>query len=181
MRVIALLVLLGPLLDGRGSVERYRTRTVREGVILQARAATQAFQGRVVAIIDGDTVEVMHEGRAERIRLNGIDAPEKKQAYGRRAQDFLGEMIFKQNVRVMIRSKDRYGRTVADLYLGAKNVNQEMVRAGLAWWFRRYAPRDMVLRELEEKAREASLGLWADPDATAPWNFRKPAQSSGQR
>ena len=136
------------------------------------------FQGRVVAIVDGDTVEVMHEGRAERIRLNGIDAPEHRQAFGRRAQDFLGEMIFKQNVRVVVRSKDRYGRTVADLFLGSKNVNQEMVRAGMAWWYRRYAPRDMVLRGLEERAREAGLGLWADPDATAPWNFRKPKPKS---
>ena len=139
-----------------------------------AAVSVREFQGRVVAIIDGDTVEVMHDGRAERIRLNGIDAPEHRQAFGRRAQDFLGEMIFKQNLRVVMRSKDRYGRTVADLFLGTKNVNQEMVRAGMAWWFRRYAPRDMVLRDLEERAREAGLGLWADPDATAPWNFRKP-------
>lgn len=139
-----------------------------------AAVSVREFQGRVVAIIDGDTVEVMHDGRAERIRLNGIDAPEHRQAFGRRAQDFLGEMIFKQNLRVVMRSKDRYGRTVADLFLGTKNVNQEMVRAGMAWWFRRYAPRDMVLRDLEERAREAALGLWADPDATAPWNFRKP-------
>ncbi len=137
------------------------------------------FEGRVVEIVDGDTVGVMHDGRAERIRLNGIDAPEKRQAFGRRAQDYLGEMIFQQTVRVVVRSKDRYGRTVADLYLGKKQVNQEMVRAGMAWWFRRYAPRDQVLRELEEQAREAGLGLWADPDATAPWNFRKPATAKG--
>ena len=137
------------------------------------------FEGRVVEIVDGDTVGVMHDGRAERIRLNGIDAPEKRQAFGRRAQDYLGEMIFQQTVRVVVRSKDRYGRTVADLYLGKKQVNQEMVRAGMAWWFRRYAPRDQVLRELEEQAREAGLGLWADADATAPWNFRKPATAKG--
>ena len=137
------------------------------------------FEGRVVEIVDGDTVGVMHDGRAERIRLNGIDAPEKRQAFGRRAQDYLGEMIFQQTVRVVARSKDRYGRTVADLYLGKKHVNQEMVRAGMAWWFRRYAPHDQVLRELEEQAREAGLGLWADPDATAPWNFRKPATAKG--
>ena len=137
------------------------------------------FEGRVVEIVDGDTVGVMHDGRAERIRLNGIDAPEKRQAFGRRAQDYLGEMIFQQTVRVVVRSKDRYGRAVADLYLGKKQVNQEMVRAGMAWWFRRYAPHDQVLRELEEQAREAGLGLWADPDATAPWNFRKPATAKG--
>ena len=137
------------------------------------------FEGRVVEIVDGDTVGVMHDGRAERIRLNGIDAPEKRQAFGRRAQDYLGEMIFQQTVRVVVRSKDRYGRTVADLYLGKKHVNQEMVRAGMAWWFRRYAPHDQVLRELEEQARESGLGLWADPDATAPWNFRKPATAKG--
>ena len=144
--------------------------------LLLAAAQVTSFEGRVVEIVDGDTVGVMHDGRAERIRLNGIDAPEKRQAFGRRAQDFLGEMIFQQTVRVVVRSKDRYGRTVADLYSGKKLVNQEMVRAGMAWWFRRYAPRDNVLRELEEKAREAGLGLWADPDATAPWKFRKPAK-----
>ncbi len=144
-------------------------------LLLLAAAPAIEFEGRVVAIIDGDTVGVMRAGREVRIRLHGIDAPEKRQAYGRRAQDYLGEMIFKQTVRVVIRSKDRYGRSVADLYLGSKHVNQEMVRAGMAWWFRRYAPRDMELRELEERAREAGIGLWTDADAIAPWNFRKPA------
>lgn len=146
-------------------------------LLLLAAAPAIEFEGRVVAIIDGDTVGVMRAGREVRIRLHGIDAPEKRQAYGRRAQDYLGEMIFKQTVRVVIRSKDRYGRSVADLYLGSKHVNQEMVRAGMAWWFRRYAPRDTELRELEERAREAGIGLWADADAIAPWNFRKPAIS----
>ena len=165
--LVAAVGLQHPLPDGRGSLR-----------LVFAAAGVGEFQGRVVAIVDGDTVEVMHDGRAERIRLNGIDAPEHRQAFGRRAQDFLGEMIFQQNVRVVVRSKDRYGRTVADLFVGAKNVNQEMVRAGMAWWFRRYAPRDMVLRDLEERAREAGLGLWADPDAVAPWNFRKPKPKS---
>lgn len=129
----------------------------------------------MVGIVDGDTVDVLHDGRAERIRLYGIDAPERRQAFGRRAQDYLGDLVFKQIVRVVVRTKDRYGRRVAELYLGAKSVNQEMVRAGMAWWFRRYAPRDNVLRDLEEQAREAAAGLWSDPNATAPWNFRKPA------
>jgi len=144
--------------------------------LLLAAAQVTRFEGRVVEVVDGDTVGVMHDGRAERIRLHGIDAPEKRQAYGRRAQDFLGEMIFKQTVRVVVRSKDRYGRQVADLYLGKKHVNHEMVRAGMAWWFRRYAQGDQTLRLLEESAREAGLGLWADPEATAPWNFRRPAK-----
>jgi len=144
--------------------------------LLLAAAQITTFEGRVVEIVDGDTVGVMHDGRAERIRLHGIDAPEKRQAYGRRAQDFLGEMIFKRIVRVVVRSKDRYGRTVADLYLGTKHVNHEMVRGGMAWWFRRYAPADRTLRLLEESARESGLGLWADTDATAPWNFRKPSR-----
>ncbi len=174
MLPLLLLLLADPLPDGRGSSALKRTLTVREGILFAA-ATVGEFEGRVVAILDGDTVEVLHQGRAERIRLNGIDAPEKKQAFGRRAQDFLGEMIFKQTVRVVVRSKDRYNRTVADLYLDGKNVNQEMVRAGMAWWFRRYAPRDTVLRDLEEQARERGVGLWEDPDATAPWNFRKPA------
>ncbi len=143
-------------------------------LLLLAAGPTLEFSGRVVEIVDGDTIGVMHEGRAVRLRLYGIDAPERRQAYGRVAQNYLGELIFKQTVRVVVRDHDRYGRQVAEVYLNGQSVNQEMVHAGLAWWFRRYAPRDTVLRDLEEQAREAGRGLWADPDATAPWNFRRP-------
>ena len=142
--------------------------------LLLAAVPALEFNGRVVAIIDGDSIDVLHDDKAERIRLNGIDAPERRQAFGRKSQDYLGELIFRQTVRVVIRTHDRYQRAVADVYLGKQNVNQQMVRAGMAWWYRRYAPRDHTLRELEEQAREAGLGLWADPDAAAPWTFRRP-------
>jgi micrococcal nuclease len=144
-------------------------------LLLLAAAPPVEFHGRVIGIIDGDTIEVLNQRTPERIRLHGIDAPEKRQAFGRKAQDYLGNLVFKQTVRVVVRSHDRYHRAVADIYLDGRNVNHEMVRAGMAWWFRRYAPRDAILRDLEEKAREHGIGLWADSDAIPPWNFRRPS------
>jgi endonuclease YncB( thermonuclease family) len=144
-------------------------------------APQPAFEARVIGIIDGDTIHVLHNGKAQRIRLYGIDAPERRQAFGTKAQDYLGNLIFKQTVKVVVRTRDRYQRAVADIYLNNKSINHEMVKAGLAWWYRRYAPKETGLRDLEEQAREQGLGLWADPNATAPWNYRKPTVASFSR
>lgn len=138
-------------------------------------AAQPPFEARVIAIIDGDTIDVLRDNKPQRIRLYGIDAPEHKQPFGTKAQEYLGNLVFKQTVKIVIRTNDRYQRKVADIYLNNKNINQEMVKAGLAWWYRKYAPKETGLRDLEEQAREAGLGLWADPNATAPWNYRKPS------
>jgi micrococcal nuclease len=138
------------------------------------------FTGRVVAITDGDTIKVMHNGAAERIRLWGIDCPESKQAFGTRARQFAGDLAFGQTVTVKVHDTDHYGRTVAEIILpDARNLNHELVRAGLAWWYRQYAKRDQVLPALEEQSRAARRGLWTDSQPVPPWEWRR-ALRAGQ-
>jgi endonuclease YncB( thermonuclease family) len=139
-------------------------------------AALQAedFTGRVVAITDGDTIKVLHDGAAERIRLWGIDCPESKQPFGTRAKQLTGDLAFDKIVTVKVRDIDRYKRTVAEIILpDGRNLNQELVRAGMAWWYQQFARREMVLAALEQEARDARRGLWSDPHAIAPWEWRK--------
>jgi len=131
------------------------------------------FTGLAVRILDGDTIEVMHGGKPERIRLPGIDCPEKSQAFGNRAKQFTADLVGKQTVTVQVKDRDRYGRTVGVIVLSAgRTLNQELVRAGLAWWYKQYAAGDTVLQKLEEEARAAKVGLWVDPSPVAPWDFR---------
>jgi len=106
--------------------------------------------------------------------VTGIDAPEKRQAYSNAAKQHLSSLAYGKRVRVRVRDTDRYSRTVAEVILSdGRNANQEMVNAGYAWWFRRYAPNDAVLERLEAEARGAKQGLWADPYAVPPWDFRR--------
>src|ERR1035437_10116413 len=112
--------------------------------LLAALASTalyaEDFAGKVVAISDGDTIRVMHNGASERIRLWGIDCPEVKQPFGTRAKQFTGDPAFGQVVTVKVRDIDRYKRTVAEIILSdGRNLNHEIVRAGFAWWYRQYA------------------------------------------
>ena len=129
---------------------------------------------RVVGVSDGDTIKVIQSGKEVRVRLAGIDCPEKKQPYGKRAKQFTSDLAFGQDVTIIEKDIDRYGRIVADVMLpDGRNLNHELVRVGLAWWYQRYAPDDETLKALEEEARAARLGLWADPDPVAPWEWRR--------
>jgi len=132
------------------------------------------FSGQVVSVIDGDTIEVLHNNRAERIRLNGIDCPEKRQAYGKRAKQAASELVFGKDVTLNTFGKDKYRRTIADVLLSdGTNVSQQLVKEGWCWWYRKYAPGDVMLEELETRARAARLGLWAGPHPVPPWEWRK--------
>ena len=132
------------------------------------------YTGRVVGIINGDTLEVLHNQHPERIRLSSIDCPEKGQAYGTRAKQAASELVLGGEVRLQTHVKDKYGRTLADvLLLDGTNVNQTLVEDGWCWWYRKYAPDDTVLEGLEKEAREAQKGLWADPQPMPPWQWRK--------
>jgi endonuclease YncB( thermonuclease family) len=148
--------------------------------LLAALASTalyaEDFAGKVVAISDGDTIRVMHNGASERIRLWGIDCPEMKQPFGTRAKQFTGDLAFGQVVTVKVRDIDRYKRTVAEVILpDGRNLNQEIVRAGMAWWYQQYARRETVVQDLEQEARDAKRGLWSEPKPAAPWKWRKDA------
>lgn len=132
----------------------------------------EEFTGKVVGVSDGDTITVMRLGRGEKVRLYGIDCPEKGQAFGNRAKQFASQMVFGKNVLVKTHGCDKYGRILGDVFIDGKSLNQELIRAGYAWWFRRYS-NDRNLERLEAEARTAKKGLWIDPHAVAPWEWRK--------
>ena len=151
----------------------WRTTLLLGGLLsLVGAAPVEEFSGQVVGVADGDTISVLRDGHATTVRLVGIDAPEKRQAYGQPAKRFASSLAFGQTVTVRVRGHDRYMRTLGEVILpDGRSLNQEMARAGLAWWFRKYS-RDPVLAHLEEEAREHHLGLWADPVPEAPWTYR---------
>lgn len=130
--------------------------------------------GPVVSVLDGDTIEVLHNKHPERIRLNGIDCPEKGQAYGQRAKQAMSALAFGKEVTVQTHGHDKYSRTIGDVILPDwANVNHELVKQGWCWWYRKYAPGDTMLEKLEADAREVKAGLWKDPNPIPPWVFRK--------
>ena len=128
--------------------------------------------GRVTAVHDGDTLTLLVGTTQHKIRLNGIDAPELGQAYGTRARQFLSALVFGKTVTVRVVDVDHYGREVGDVYVGGVLANAELVRAGMAWHYKQYS-KDATLAELEMQARAEKRGLWADPKAMAPWNYRR--------
>jgi micrococcal nuclease len=136
----------------------------------------RSCSGRVfeIGISDGDTIRVLHDGISKKIRLFEIDCPEMGQPFCARAKELTGDLAFGKTVNVRVRDIDRYHRIVAEITLpDGRMLNQELVRAGLAWWYRRYARSDAELQRLEIEARETKRGLWADPNPVPPWTWRK--------
>lgn len=136
-----------------------------------------AWDGAVVGVTDGDTITVLDsQKRLHKIRLYGIDCPEKKQPFGQKAKQYASDLAFKQIVEVEEITKDRYGRTIALVILpGGQLLNSELIRAGLAWVYTRYCKR-AECREwsiLDKAAKESQIGLWSDPHAMPPWKWRK--------
>jgi micrococcal nuclease len=131
------------------------------------------FTGKVVAVIDGDTIEVLQDGKAVRIRLHGIDSPEKTQAFGSKAKEFTSNLVFSKNVKVVEVQFDQYGRMVADVYLiDGTWLNKAIVENGFAWHSKKYS-NSQELAQAESNARKMKKGLWQDPSPIAPWEYRK--------
>ena len=140
-----------------------------------------SFSGEVVSVLDGDTIEVMHHGKAERIRLQGIDCPEKKQAFGNKAKQATADLVFAQRVTVESHGQDKYRRSIGDVFLSdGTHVNRELVAQGWCWWYRKYAPQDLILAGLEAAAQMSQKGLWVDPDPVPPWEWRKRKRVNAQ-
>lgn len=133
--------------------------------------------GRVTKIADGDTITVDIDGQQVRVRFYGIDAPEKTQTYGKQSTAMLKQLLkVGDKVELQERDRDRYGRVVAWVLKDGTNLNQEMVRAGAAWWYRKYCKERQpcaVLARMEDDARAEGRGLWADPGAEPPWEWRQ--------
>ena len=139
---------------------------------------TSTFQGKVIGVLDGDTIEVLKDKAPVRIRLYGIDCPEHDQDFGTRARRFTSDKVFKKTVEVVPVEKDQYNRLVAKIYIDGKYLNQMIVAEGLAWWYKRYAPNDVDLKEAENDARSSKKGLWSHPNPIPPWKFRRQKAST---
>jgi endonuclease YncB( thermonuclease family) len=134
--------------------------------------------GQVVGVADGDTITVLDADKVQhKIRLAGIDAPEKKQAFGNLSKESLSDMVFDKTVNVETEKRDRYGRQIGKVLVNGQDVNLVQVERGMAWFYRQYqreqSPKDRKLYEAAEDAAKAGRrGLWRDTDPVPPWEFR---------
>ncbi|WP_294733187.1 thermonuclease family protein [uncultured Flavobacterium sp.] len=132
------------------------------------------FTGKVMSVRDGDTFEVLREGKTERVRLAEVDCPESQQAYGKAAKKYAASLCAGKIVTVTSKVKrDRYNRVVGFIETNdGINVNEALVAAGFAWHYKYYSD-SKKLASLENQARAKKVGLWQDRNPTAPWEWRK--------
>jgi endonuclease YncB( thermonuclease family) len=154
------------------------------GLLALALSASFAAEmhGVVVAISDGDTLTVLDDSKTQhKIRLLGIDAPERTQAFSRRSRQSLADLTFQREVAVDWQKRDRFGRIVGKVLLDGVDVNLLQIKRGFAWHYKEYqrdqTPEDRILYgEAEITARAAAAGLWADAAPVPPWEFRRVKQ-----
>ena len=142
-------------------------------------ASAATLTGRIVSISDGDTVTLLDANlQQHKIRLSGIDAPEKRQPFGNRSRLHLGTLVFGKHVTADCPKTDRYKRAVCRIEVDGVDANLAQIEAGMAWHYKAYAreqsPADQWrYAKAEDRAREARQGLWGDRAPVAPWDFRK--------
>lgn len=133
----------------------------------------ETISGRVISIADGDTMTILTKGDKQiKIRLLGIDAPEKGQDYGNKSRQFLYDLCYGKNVEIKKDSEDQYGRVLGVVYIDGVNVNEELVRNGLAWYYRHFV-NDPRLDSLEQLAQKEKLNIWSMKNPLPPYEFRK--------
>jgi endonuclease YncB( thermonuclease family) len=143
---------------------------------LMFMTAAQAAEitGKVIGISDGDTLTLLTAGKQQiKVRLASIDTPEKAQPYGQKSRQALADLVFQKRAVLNIQGRDRYGRTLALVYVDGVDVNRHLVESGAAWVYRQYN-RDQSLLQAEAEARAAKRGLWSLPEAERipPWEWR---------
>ncbi len=142
-------------------------------VLLCGCPSTNPDLYEVIGITDGDTITVLDCHKEQhKVRLGEIDAPEKKQAFGTKAKEVLGEKVFRKEVRLQGKKTDRWGRLIRGVYIGDRCINIEMIREGYAWHYKEFS-KTQAYADAEEEARSKHLGLWQDAEPEAPWEFRK--------
>lgn len=153
-------------------MNRLTNATLYTVLILILPSLLFAWEGKVVSVTDGDTIKVIKDGIQIKVRLAAIDCPEKGQPWGKKAKQFTSHMALFQTVVVLPESKDRYGRIIGWVFIDEINLNKALIRAGLAWHYRKYSS-DSLLTALEMEARAAKKGLWSEPEPVPPWEWRK--------
>jgi endonuclease YncB( thermonuclease family) len=142
-------------------------------------ASANIIHGRVVGVSDGDSVTVIDSKKTHfKIRLAGIDAPEKAQAYGQKAKESLSDLVFGKQVDVEWSKQDRYGRIVGKIMLGGVDINLEQIKRGMAWHYKEYQNEQsledrVAYAQSELQAQDKKMGLWRDPAPIQPEVFRQ--------
>jgi len=143
-------------------------------VVISYSSLCWAWKGKVVRVVDGDTIIVTHKNKKVRVRLYGIDTPESTQWYGQNAKQFISSQILGEEVAIEPMAIDRYGRIVALVFLGNVVVNELLVSHGYAWVYGRYCTKGFCSKwkRLERRARKKKKGLWKNPNVIPPWKYR---------
>ncbi len=145
-------------------------------LLLSSPPLAFGWQGVVVKVIDGDSIQVRHGKTIKEIRLYGIDAPEYRQPFGNKARKILRKKISGKTVTVKGKDIDRYGRIVALVTFNGELINRSLVRQGLAWVSSKYCRAQPLCRQMkkdESQAKKAKRGLWQDPDPLPPWRWKR--------
>ena len=148
-------------------------------LLLSLPSWADILEGRVVGISDGDTVTVLDASKTQfKIRLQGIDAPEKKQAFGNKSKEALSTLLFNNQVAVEYSKKDKYGRILGKILVDGVDANLEQIKAGMSWHYKKYQHEQSendrnLYAQAEAETREEKRGLWVDADPVPPWEWRK--------
>ena len=150
-------------------------------------AMASDISGRVVGVSDGDTITVLVDGHETvKVRLTGIDAPEKSQPFGAVSKRNLSDQVFGKSVTVEWDKKDKYGRVLGRVLISGTDVCLEQIKDGLAWHYKQYAKEQSenlrsAYAEAEQQAKFQKIGLWSMPNPTPPWEFRHAEKPQGKR
>ena len=148
-------------------------------LLISSAICAATLQGKVVGVADGDTITVLDATNTKhKIRLQGIDAPEKAQAFGQKSKQSLHELVHSKQVTIEFQKKDQYGRTLGKVLLNGNDICLEQIKLGMAWHYKQYEstqPKEdrAQYRQTEQDAKASKVGLWNDKNPIPPWEFRR--------
>ena len=170
---------LGGPLQPAGQLKALTLFSILAITLFASTACAETLTGRIVGISDGDTVTLLDaDKRQHKIRLQGIDAPEKRQPFGNEARQHLAGLVFSRQVVADCGKTDRYGRAVCTIEVDGGDANLAQIAAGLAWHYKAYQREQRPdnrarYAAAEDRARQEKVGLWSEREQQAPWEFRK--------
>ncbi len=142
-------------------------------LLLSSNLASFELRGKIIHISDGDTVHLLTSKNEKiKIRLNDIDAPEAKQAFGNKSKENIKKFIYQKDVIVEYKKKDQYKRVLGTIYYQNRDINLQQVKDGYAWVYKKYSKNPTYFKA-EQEARSKKIGLWSDRNPIEPWVFRK--------
>lgn len=148
-------------------------------LLISSAISAATLQGKVVGVADGDTITVLDATNTKhKVRLQGIDAPEKAQAFGQKSKQSLHELVHSKQVTIEFQKKDQYGRTLGKVLLNGNDICLEQIKLGMAWHYKPYEstqPKEdrAQYRQTEQDAKAGKVGLWNDKNPVPPWEFKR--------